>query len=98
MHRQLGDLAGEVPQRRIHRADRAVADDARDQPHRAVDALALQRVLPHQHRLQRTDQLRPVHRRRIGRRAEEGVAFQALVGVDAQQAQIADGPDAERPR
>ena len=91
MHRQLGDLAAEVPQRRVHRADRAIADDARDQTHGAVDALALQRVLAHQHRLQRTDQLRSVHRRRIGRRAEEGVALQALVGVDAQQAKIAGG-------
>ena len=86
VHRQFGDLAGEVPQRGVHRADRAIADDAGDQTHAGVDALAFQRVLPDQHRLQRADQLRTVHRRRIGRRAEERVALQSLVGVDAQQA------------
>ena len=89
VHRQAGDLAGQVPQRGVHRADRAIADGAVDQPHAAMDALALQRVLPHQHRLQRADQLRPVHRRRIGGRAEERVALQPGVGVDTQQAEIA---------
>ena len=76
VHRHPGDLAGEVPQRRIDRADRAIADGAVDQPHAGMDPLALQRVLAHQHRLQRADQLRPVHRRRVGRRAEERVSLQ----------------------
>ena len=91
VYRQLGDLAAQIPQCSVHRPDRAVADNARHQSHGAVDALALQRVLPHQHRLERPDKLRSVHRRGIGRGTQKRVAFQSLVCVDAQQAEIAGG-------
>ena len=86
---QARDLARQVPQRSIDSTDRAIADGTIDQPHAAVDALAFQRVLAHQHRLQRANQLRPVHRRRIGGRPQESVPLQPGIGMDPQQPEIA---------
>src|SRR5580704_12128949 len=56
-----------------------------------MDALALQRVLSHQHRLQRADELRAIHRRGVGRRAEESMPLQPLIRVDAEQPEAAGG-------
>jgi hypothetical protein len=85
------DLAGKIPKCCVDRADGAVADGATDQPHAGVDALALQGIAAHQHRLQRSDQLRSVHRGGITGRAQEGVALQPGIGVNSQQTEIAAG-------
>ena len=87
--RQVRDLAGDVPQRDVDRADRADACHPRPRPQQTVEPLAVERVLAHHDRLEETDEARPVEARRVRRGAEKGVALDALVGDDAQEAKIA---------
>jgi hypothetical protein len=81
--RQVRDLAGNVPQRDVDRADRADARHPRPRPQQTVEPLAVERVLAHDDRLEEMDETRPVKARRVRRGAEKGVALDALVGDEA---------------
>ena len=89
MDRQPRLLPGDVPQRDVDRADRAHRGDPGARPEEAIEALAVERVLTQQQRLQKANEARPVEACRVRRRAEKGMALDALVGGDAQQAEIA---------
>ena len=89
MDRQPRRLAGNVPQRDVAGADRAHRGGPGARPQEAVEALAVERVLTHQDRLQKADQARPVEARRVRRGAEKGVAGDAVIGRDRQQPEIA---------
>src|SRR5215831_2211023 len=91
VHGQVSDLASEVPQRDVDGADGAVADDATDQAHVGMDTFAVQWVLAQEEGLERAEELGAVHRGGVGGRAEEGVALQAGIGADAEQAEIGFG-------
>src|SRR5207253_2730242 len=87
--RQPRDLAGEVPQRDVHRPDRAVRGVADLLRHRLVEPLAIERILAEHERLEIVDQRRRVHLRAAHGRAEEGVTLHALVGADREQPELA---------
>ena len=68
--------------------ERTVATRARAHE-QFVEPLAVERVLPHHDRLQKADQPGAVEAGRVRRGAEKGVALDALVGHDPQQAEVA---------
>ena len=85
MDRLADRLAQKVPQRHVDRADGAHATGALLLPQIDDERFAMQRIPAHQHGLEMRDQPLPVGGRRIRRRAEKGVALDAVVGGDAQQ-------------
>jgi hypothetical protein len=94
MDRHVGGLAGDVPQRDVHRADRAYRGGTAAPPHGLVEPLARERVLSHEDRLEILDEARTVVGGGMIGRAEEGVAVDALVGLDREEAQLARAAEA----
>ena len=89
MDRHVGGLAGDVPQRDVHRPDRAHRGGAAALPHGLIEPLARERVLAHEDRLEILDEPRPVVRCGMIGRAEKGVAVDALIGLDGQEPELA---------
>jgi hypothetical protein len=86
---QPGDLAGQVPEGDVHRADGAQGGDPVALPQRLPQPLALQRILAHHHGLQVLDERFGVEVRAPHGRAQEGVALHAVVRAQGEQAQLA---------
>src|SRR5438552_7138666 len=82
-------LARDVPESHVHGPDGAIGGLAVLVPHRPVQALALERVLVEHDGLQVLDERLPVHVRATHGGAEEGVALDALVGLDGHEAELA---------
>jgi hypothetical protein len=89
MDRHAGRRAGDVPQCHVAGADRPNRRGADACPQETVEALAVERVLTHQDRFQKTDQARPIEARWVRGSAEKCVPGDALVGRDGKQAEIA---------
>ena len=89
MDRLAHRLADEIPQRHVGGADRAHAGMTLLAPEILHDRLAHHRVAPHQERLEMRDQRLAIGRGRIRGCAQEGVAFNSLVGDEAQKAERA---------
>ena len=87
--RQLRDLAGDVPERDVHRADRPVGRRAVALPEPLIESLAVERVLAHHDGLEELDQRLAVQVGAALRGAEERVPLDAVVGFDGQQAELA---------
>ena len=78
-------LAGDIPQCHIDSADRAHSSRTLPIPDLLIQALAVERILAQQHRLQVRDEGLPVAGRRIHGGAEKGVALDPLIGDQSQQ-------------
>ena len=87
--RQPRLLAGDVPKCNVHGAYRANRRDTGARPQQLVEPLAVERVLAHDDRLQKADQRRPVEARRVRGRAEKSMAFDAVISLNPEQAEIA---------
>ncbi len=90
---QPRDLAGQIPQGHVHRPDRPPRGVATAREERLVEPLSLQRILIHHEGLERAHQGLGVVLRATARRPQEGVAFQSIVGAEAEQAQLALPPE-----
>src|SRR5712692_7974694 len=88
MHRQVGDLAGDVPQRNIDGADRARVDVADGPPQVHPDCADIERVATHHQRLESLKDLTRKLIRASARRAEERVTNHTFVGLDGHDADI----------
>src|SRR5207253_2553167 len=84
-----GDLARDVPEGDVHRADRAVRGRAIALPQPLIEALALEGVLTHHDGLEELDQGLAVEVGAALRRAQERVALDAVVRLDREQAEVA---------
>jgi len=87
--RLIHRLAREVPQRDVDGADGANGGVAVALPRLLIEALAVERVLAHEERLQEMDERLPVQVRAAHRRAEERVSAQSPIGLDGKQAELA---------
>jgi hypothetical protein len=56
-----------------------------------MNAFPLQGILAFEHRFERADKLRSVHRRGIAGAAQESMTFDAGIGADAQEAEVGFG-------
>jgi hypothetical protein len=92
--RHVGGLAGDVPQRDVHGADRAHRGGAAALPHRLIEPLALERVLSHDDGLEVLDEAGAVVRGGMIGGTEKGVAIDALVGPDGHEAELAAAAEA----
>jgi hypothetical protein len=57
--RQTRDFSRKIPQRHIHRADRAHHRQPAAAPHALIEPLSVEGILRHEQRLQRLDQRAP---------------------------------------
>src|SRR5437773_3167771 len=87
--RQPRDLPRDVPERHVHRTDRAERGRAAPLPHRLVESFALERILPEHHGLQGLNQRRRVEMGTAHRRAEERVPLDGGVGLHGEQPELA---------
>ena len=78
-------FAGDIPQRHIDSTDRAHSGRTLPIPDLLIEALAIERILAQEHRLQMSDEGLPVAGRRIHGGAEEGVSLEPLIGDQSQQ-------------
>ena len=93
---QAGDLARDVPQSDVHRADGARGRVAAAGLQPLVQPLPVQRVLAKHDRLQVLDQRLAVEPRAAAGGAQEGVAFHALVRRDLDEPELARATEPAR--
>src|SRR6202008_399031 len=89
VNRQPRDLARDVPQGHVHRADGSPGGVTVAGTQGLIEALALERVLVHHEGLERAHQRLRVEVGAAARRAQEGVALDAVVGPEREEAELA---------